>query len=394
MSFRTFYRMYSARQGLNCNDTISMYKENQFVFSAKYRLLRHLIFWLADAFIFTFIFKASNLSVGMQLVLSLCWTPLHMVYAYPIMYLFIPRFLLKEKTAQFILIILLWAVVGWYWNYICRTYMYFSVYTLVTGIPVPTSAQNHWAPNSYLAILLPGGIGSAIVLFKHWMKKQREFLLSEKEKINAELQLLKAQIHPHFLFNTLNNIYSFSLKGSQKTSAMVAKLSSLLSYVLYDGKNSEVLLEKEIEVMKNYIDLEKERYGNKLEISINAEGDIQGKYISPLLLLPFIENAFKHGTSEQLDRPWFSMDLSVKDYTLRCKILNSKNETIFSEHKGIGIENVRKRLGYLYPKRHELKLNDEGDFFAVSLMIVLDTVSIVANKPGLQVESQFQNLLA
>ncbi len=126
---------------------------------------------------------------------------------------------------------------------------------------------------------------------------------AEKAKITVELQLLKAQVHPHFLFNTLNNIYSFSLESSPKTPELILKLSSLLRYMLYDCKAEQVLLEKEIQVMKNYIDLEKERYGNKIQISLNIAGDLKGNYISPLLLLPFLENAFKHGTSDQLEKP-------------------------------------------------------------------------------------------
>jgi LytS/YehU family sensor histidine kinase len=113
--------------------------------------------------------------------------------------------------------------------------------------------------------------------------KQNEFLQEKQEKIVAELQLLKAQVHPHFLFNTLNNIYSSSLERSSKTPELILKLSSLLSYMLYDCKTDEVRLEKEIEIMKNYIDLEKERYGDKIEISVNIEGDIHDNYITPLL---------------------------------------------------------------------------------------------------------------
>ena len=370
-----------------------MYRENQFVFAKKYRLLRHLLFWLADAFIFTLtILQTSNLSFGNQLILSFFWTPMHMIYAYPVMYIFIPRFLLKEKTAQFIIIILVWGIVGWLWNYICRAYMYFDLYEIIIGKGVPQLGSNPWAPSSFFAMVLPAGIGSAIVLFKYWIKKQREFLLAEKEKINAELQLLKAQIHPHFLFNTLNNIYSFSMKGSEKTPAMVAKLSSLLSYILYDGKNNDVLLEKEIEIMKNYIDLEKERYGNKLEVSINIEGDIEGKFIAPLLLLPFIENAFKHGTSEQLEKPWLSMDISVKQNILRCKILNSKNDLSATERKGIGIENVKKRLSYLYNGKHELKLTDESEFFVVSLMLELGQAATVLGRSGQTAKKIAENL--
>lgn len=362
-----------------------MYSENQFVFTDKYRLWRHLIFWLADAFIFTFVFKAASVDTETQLVLSFFWTPLHMIYAYPVMYIFIPRFLLKGKTVQFILIILLWGMLGWFWNYVCREYMYFEFYELVTGKVMPEAGRNPWAPSSFLAMVIPVGIGSAFVLFKHWMRKQRDYLNAEKEKINAELELLKAQIHPHFLFNTLNNIYSFSLQNSSKTPGMILKLSSLLSYMLYDCKANEVLLEKEIGIMRNYIDLEKERYANKLEISINIEGDIKGRYISPLIFLPFLENAFKHGTSEQLEKPWLSMDLSVKQNMLRCKIVNSKNEYIAVNENGIGINNVKKRLAYLYPGKYDLKINDEGNFFVVSLLLELN---MKEREPAHQLQKQ------
>src|SRR6187401_3032757 len=193
-----------------------------------------------------------------------------------------------------------------------------------------------------------------IKFFKLWTIKQQDWMRAQQEKITAELQLLKAQVHPHFLFNTLNNIYSFSLENSPKTPGLILKLSSLLSYMLYDCKAEEVLLEKEVEIMKNYIDLEKERYGNKIEISWNIEGDIKDKYITPLLLLPFLENAFKHGTSEQLEKPWLSVDMSVKQDVLRCKIANSKNELVPLSKNGIGIQNVKKGLNFCYPDKHEL----------------------------------------
>jgi LytS/YehU family sensor histidine kinase len=152
---------------------------------------------------------------------------------------------------------------------------------------------------------------------------------------------------------------------------MILKLSSLLSYMLYDCKTDEVLLEKEVDVMKNYIDLEKERYGDKIDISVNIHGAIQDKYITPLLVLPFLENAFKHGTSEQLEKPWMSVDIAVKDHLLQCKVVNSKNEFVPLSENGVGIQNVKKRLELLYPGKHELKLADEGVFFVVSLQLQL-----------------------
>jgi hypothetical protein len=341
---------------------------DNFIFSPKYRIWRHLFFWMADSLFFTVLFIANG-SLGKQLFVAAFWIPIRLIYyCYPLMYWALPQYLLKGKYLQFTFIILLWAVAGWFLNYLFRVYVFIPVQEF---LHFDNIVRGGWQPGSYLASTTTAGVACGIVLFKHWMKKQQEWMQAEKEKVTAELQLLKAQVHPHFLFNTLNNIYSFSLEHSPKTPGLIVKLSSLLSYMLYDCKAEQVLLEKEIEVMKAYIDLEKERYANRLEISVNIEGDIKDKYIAPLLLLPFLENAFKHGTAEQLEKPWLSMDLAVKQNTLRCKIVNSKNEFVPVSEKGIGIQNVKKRLSFLYPDRHELKLSDEGDFFVVSLLLQL-----------------------
>jgi len=125
--------------------------------------------------------------------------------------------------------------------------------------------------------------------------------------------------------------------------------------------------------MKNYIDLEKERYGNNIDISWMVAGEVNGKYIAPLLLLPFLENAFKHGTSEQVEKPWLSVDIAISENVLKCKLINSKNLNGSGKNGGIGIQNAMKRLKIIYPDKHELKINDEGIFFVVSLMLDLTT---------------------
>lgn len=345
------------------------YNENQFVFAPKFRLLRHVVFWTVHIVIFSVLFKTPSQPYWQMFILSILWVPCFILYGYPIMYWLIPRYLLKEKYFQFSVFIFLWAAGGVFLNHFFRVLVLFQVFDL---FHYNAGAPNPWATSSYLSMNVMAASGSMIVLFKFWMKKQKEYLSAEKEKVNAELQLLKAQVHPHFLFNTLNNIYSFSLENSNKTSQMILKLSSLLSYMLYDCKSEVVLLEKEIEIMKNYIGLEKERYGNRLDVSINVEGDMKDKYIAPLLLLPFLENAFKHGTSEQLEKSWLSMEIYLNRNLFRCKIVNSKNEYQLPSKNGIGIGNVKKRLAFIYPGRHELKINDEGNFFVVSLLIELE----------------------
>jgi sensor histidine kinase YesM len=341
---------------------------NNFIFSSKYRVWRHLSFWTLHILIISAVFSSIGYSIGRQFFNTALWVPIQILYCYPIIYYALPKYLLKEKYARFAFIILLWAIGGWFLNYLFRAFIFIP---LQQHIFLQVKVIDPWQPGSFLVMTTMLGITSMIVLFKYWVKKQQEWMQAEKEKVTAELQLLKAQVHPHFLFNTLNNIYSFSLRKSPKTPELIMKLSSLLSYILYDCRGEHVPLEKELEVMKNYIDLEKERYANNIEISWNVDGDVKDKSIVPLLLLPFLENAFKHGTSEQLEKPWLSVDIAVKQNKMKCKIVNSKNEFVPVSKNGIGIVNVQKRLRFLYPNNHELKINDEGDFFAASLLLEL-----------------------
>jgi hypothetical protein len=342
---------------------------NQFVFSPEYRWIRHLVYWFIHVLVFSYLFKVPDQSYGNMLMLSSIWVPGFILYGYPIAYYIVPKFLLQEKYLQFGTIIFCWAVGGYLFNYLYRTAILFPFSDLMH---YKTSNRNPWAANSYLSMNVMAGFTSMIVLFKHWMQKQKDLLIARNEQVNAELQLLKAQIHPHFLFNTLNNIYAFAMERSPQTPQLILKLSSILSYMLYECRAPLVPLEKEIEVMNNYIDLEKERYGDRIDISKHIAGEITQYQIAPLLLIPFLENAFKHGTSEDLEKPWMSMDIEVRNGTLWAKIVNSKTDSPKPATSGIGIENVKKRLNLLYPETHELNMQDEGDFYSAALSLKME----------------------
>jgi two-component system, LytTR family, sensor histidine kinase AlgZ len=343
-----------------------MIKKNEFIFSPKYGVLRHVSFWLLWLFGWTcFLSMLWSTFIDNFIRISI-WIPVFTIFSYPVSYIAIPKLLLKGKYLIFLGSLVIWLVVGWFLS------VYFLKYVsapLLDRMKMPHGDDYEW--QCFLCVMTTAACFSSLSLGKQWLLKQRDFLRAQQEKVTAELQLLKAQVHPHFLFNTLNNIYSFSLDRSPKTPELILKLSSLLSYMLYDCKAEQVRLEKEVEIMKDYIDLEKERYGNTIEISWTVEGAIRGNFISPLLMLPFLENAFKHGASEQIEKPWLGVDISVENNILKFKITNSKNEYMSQSNNGIGINNVKKRLEFIYPGKHELKINDEGDFFAVSLMVKL-----------------------
>ncbi len=211
----------------------------------------------------------------------------------------------------------------------------------------------------------------AIKFLKRWYLKQIETEQLTRENISAELQLLKAQVHPHFLFNTLNNIYSFILNGSPKAPEIIKKLSSLLKYILNECNRPLVPLEKELLMIQDYMELERIRYGDKLNISLHVQGNATGKMISPLLLIPFVENSFKHGTSQMLAHPWVKLDILIENEKLEFKISNNKpelkNEIITKN--GIGLYNVKKRLQLLYPGAYSLNITENEMSYNVVLNI-------------------------
>lgn len=296
------------------------------------------------------------------------WVPMFIFFSYPLVYLAIPYLLLKEKIVQFFIVVLAWAAAGLYFDIAYRSYVYIPIQQ---AMELPNILPRGPIASCYLCMTTSAASPMIIKFFKLLTLKQHDVLHTQQEKTTAELQLLKSQVHPHFLFNTLNNIYSFSLLHSPKTPELILKLSSLLHYMMYDCKAEEVKLEKEIQVMKNYIDLERERYGNRIEINWNITGDLKDMTITPLLLLPFLENAFKHGISEQIEQPKLIVDIIVKQGTMFCTISNSKNNYVPFSENGIGINNVKKRLELIYPNRYELLIKNEADLFSVFLQIKL-----------------------
>ena len=226
-----------------------------------------------------------------------------------------------------------------------------------------------------LPFLHVGGIALSIKLLLYWYQQKQQTIEAEKQKTAAELQLLKAQLHPHFLFNTLNNLYAYTLESSPRSPEIVMKLSELLRFMIYESNTPKIPLTKEINLIQSYVTLEKLRYGDRLDISLTITGDV-GKYqIAPFLLLPFVENAFKHGTSKQLDQCWISLNLSIADFVMYFKLVNSvepekgENQTKIG---GIGLLNVKKRLELLYKGKNGFEAKRLEDVFVVDLEVTLE----------------------
>ena len=371
-----------------------------FIFSnqRKYRFYRHLLFWAIWCLYFavTFLvptywipawnFKgpmpqiekygigASVLRILMNCVLM---TLVHMTLVYGILYYFLPRYFSKYKNRAgttallglFIIIIACFNYLNFLLTFSISTRMgYFSKMPDMNYI-IPI-----WLRQIVFNYPTVVGFALAIKLLKRWYLKQKETEQLVREKINAELQLLKAQVHPHFLFNTLNNIYSFILNGSDKAPEMIKKLSSLLHYILNDCNRQRVPLDKELSMIQDYITLEQIRYGDRLNLSLHIQGTAKDKMISPLLLIPFVENSFKHGTSRTLTHPWVKLDIHIEKDFLEFLLTNNKPENKESiGKKGIGLNNVKKRLQLLYPEAHSLNIVESEMSFEVYMRIALHT---------------------
>ncbi len=361
-------------------------KNSQFIFSddRKYRVQRHLSFWvfwwLFMGFLYSFVPVARNIG-GSQLLLSMLdaiiYMPPHMFLTYSLIYFIIPKYLVKGKyIASACLVLVAFLITALFSNLI-----YFNLLTPFNKLFFP--AAINFKPESSFGLMLlaglrggitVGGIGAAIKLMKYFYFKEQQNLQLQKENAEAQLQMLKAQIHPHFLFNTLNNIYSFTQQTSPDASRLIMDLSDILRYMLYEGVKQSVPLEKELKMIDEFINLEKIRYGNMLELHINLPEHTKGYYIAPLLLIPFIENCFKHGISDMYERPWLNLDITLNDDSMTVKLLNGKpgNSKRQKNQHGIGISNVRKRLELLYPGKHELFIQEQDEMFIVNLKLQLE----------------------
>jgi LytS/YehU family sensor histidine kinase len=231
------------------------------------------------------------------------------------------------------------------------------------------------AYNYFITAFLVTGFAVGLRSVEQSMRKEREIKELEKEKLNSELALLKNQVSPHFFFNTLNNIYSLIEINKNDAQAAVLSLSKMMRYMLYESEQGNTKLSRELEFMKVYIDLMKLRINDKVKLTVEFPEEYDDIDIPPLLFIPFIENAFKHGVSYQKDS-FIRISLSREGDIIHFTTANSVsagNNGAPQADSGIGLENVQKRLALLYPGRHELKITDDGSVYSVELDI--NTVS-------------------
>lgn len=299
--------------------------------------------------------------------------PLHMILAYFNLYYLMPR-LIPNKIGLFAFLVLLSTLIIVFIRIVVT-------YELVTTDVYRESNldENLFGINyivaAYIGELYVVGIASSVKLTKDWIVQKNRSNELEKANLETELAFLRSQVQPHFFFNTLNNLYSLTLDKSDRAPDTVLKLSELMSYVVYEAKKRKVSLVKEINHIQNYLDLERLRYGDRLDMVFEITGEIEGIEIAPVLLLPFVENSFKHGVGNQLEAIPIKISIDAKPNQLIFTVENDRlaegesNDLISPEYHGVGLKNTKRRLEILYPNRYELSIEAVDEKFITILKI-------------------------
>ena len=366
MSFRELHKIFKTRK-------IYLYVVYWIIYLAFFSVQR----FFARSFIVsaTGLIDASSLNTfKLSFLTNLAYLPEVILSTHFVVDFLLPKFYFRNRFYIFSFLLALTILINPILSYLVRTYV---VDVYIDPNPAPYSFYN------FFATILIFVFGLApLAWFKIAAHLREDLLLHQKldnDRLKAllklketELKLLKSQLHPHFLFNTLNNLYSLALEKSDKTPDLLIRLGDMLSYIIYDCSSDKVPLSKEVDFIKSFIELQKVRF-ESCDIIFNIEGDISNQSIAPMLLHTFIDNSFKHGAAKIPGKSWIKINIELYNGTLEFLVVNSKMPKRDNPDKssGIGIENTMKRLDHIYKERHELKIDDSQDEYSVYLKLRL-----------------------
>lgn len=334
-------------------------------------LVQHLGFWVLSFYVLYRLFAYEPGFHRTDVIYTSTFLALIMVQVYVNLRILIPR----------------WLSTGRYW-----------VYGLSVALLLAVGAQiNGWLFGKWIDYIFPGyyfisyyefwelavfnasfwAITTLLKLSKGWfllLETRHRLQQLQREKLTTELTALKAQINPHFLFNSLNNLYALALDQDSRTPEIILRLSEMMRYMLYESNSEQVPLEKELHYLQNYLEMQRLRLPPSSVIEWMTIGPIDKYSIAPLLLLPFVENAFKHGTKGKNQPAFVQISVEIAEEKLLFKVNNIKGETVdptLPIEGGIGLSNVRRRLDLLYPQKHQLHIRDAEKDYSIELQIDL-----------------------
>lgn len=338
----------------------------------KTSIVHHIVFWFCYFIFNTLRWGSYYHDFLFSLKGNLLGFPIHIFLSYFNVYYLMPKLVYKKRFFTYIIALIISIFV-----------MVFIKYTFTSLLisqdvwregPETYSFTLNYAINMMLGELYVISFVAAIKITIDRLRETKRITELKKEQLEINLRFLRSQVSPHFFFNTLNNIYALTLEKSEKAPEIVLKLSELMRYLLYDTKKSFQKLSKEINCVKNYLDLQRIRYGNSIDTNISIEGDIEDKKIAPMMLIPFIENCFKHGADNVSENFYIKINFKIEDDFLLFKVLNpvAENEKKSKKKGGIGIQNVKKRLELGYAKKdYKLTTHKTNSLYIVELKLKL-----------------------
>jgi sensor histidine kinase YesM len=342
------------------------------------RIISHLIFWVLVAIFYFILFGWNSEFREATVIFSAGLLPVAIIVSYFFNYLLVPRYLWHKRYGRFFLLSFHTLLIAIWFSFLIVFFALIYILNNKSSID-PAVLHPEFQVVSlnfivFLAIAIKQ-IKRAFFIQQEKNQLEKTKLTTELKLKEAELKLLKAQIHPHFLFNTLNNLYGLTLEKSDEAPDLVLRLSKILDYILYRCDEKRVLLSEEINNLKNYIEIEKIRYSDKLKLKIYFPKNTNNLNIAPLVILPFVENAFKHGVSKSPGLALVEIKITLTEKTLIFNIKNTRNPILKKEQnytKGIGLNNVKKRLDLMYPNKYILSIQDKDESFSVDLTLQLE----------------------
>lgn len=359
-------------------------------YTPRTRFLFHFLMWLIFTFLLQItLFFDSSLPLNNTFAFAGRSLICNMTLFYLFFYVVVPHTILRNRIILAILSIPVCIIIWLILNHVCLVFIgrHFKVeapyYKQGIEAHLHRSIASEISPMNILVGLVPifysispffftKIVFDIIRFYSKWFKSEKKTVKLEIEKLNLEKDFLKAQLNPHFLFNTLNNLYGLSLRSDPQTPLVITQLSEMMRYTLYESNAEMVPVAKELEYLKNYVLMEKMRYKNNTDITFNIhDSQVDRQMIAPLLTFTFVENGFKYGLKSK-NEGFIKINISVLNNIFYFTIENDKTEkNTQKEFGGIGHENVRKRLQLLYPEKHELEITDRGKTFYVGLVINL-----------------------
>ncbi|MCV9385055.1 sensor histidine kinase [Reichenbachiella ulvae] len=363
----------------------------QWIFRFK---IHHLVFWMVYHFLWWMVYEGDPLNT----LSSIFTTPYNIKYSFYVvfqalgvyfcLYYLIPNYLEKGKYLLFVFLLILTVIVMA--GVVLSGYYLSAMVVDKTLVEVFGSGKNFTNPyrlflsNTFPSSLASMTLGMSIKLAKNFVESQRREQALRQEKLETELKFLKSQFNPHFLFNTINSIFVLINKNKDLATDSLAKFSSLLRYQLYECNEAQIPLSRELEYVESFIGLEKLRLNENFEVEVKLPiQNVNGEMIAPFILMPFIENAFKHVSQHNQQKNWIKIEMTLNAGQLCFEVVNSSTATseqakeavVFS---GLGLENVRRRLALLYPNCHDLIVNSESGRFQIKLSISLASQTIIS----------------